>query len=231
MLYFNKHVYSCLAQGHLVLLDVKSDRYHILFPEDLSALVPKIAGLRDLINPSHIQSPKVADEIISCLFKQQLITCSPTEGKEVSSGLPIYSPDHDAGLEMDLDGSISLPHLAPVISATFFAACQKYGMTLEQSINAISKKKEPLVQLKFKEKVLRLTSIFHNIRPVVPIPRNCYLDSLALIQFLNFYDIKCELIFGVIADPFYAHCWVEWGGLCLNDRSDVPSSLVPILRV
>ena len=53
-------------------------------------------------------------------------------------------------------------------------------------------------------------------RRLVPINRNCLLDSLSLVRWLG----GGRLLFGVKLNPFAAHCWVQSGALILNDLTE-----------
>lgn len=231
MLYLKNHIYTCLSQGHLILLDTKKDQYHILEPQDLANLAHSLAGINDLINCRVESETKPPPALISWLKKNDLVTVSPCHGKAVHPGPPLISPDEEIGLEMTLDSFFSYRHLPLAGAAVTISFFRKYMFPLKYVLSSIKKRKQNKKPRVYCNDVIRLTSIFHNIRPILPFRRNCYLDSLALLEFLGYYDIQCDLVFGVLADPFYAHCWVEWNALCLNDRSDVPSALIPILRV
>lgn len=59
----------------------------------------------------------------------------------------------------------------------------------------------------------------------------CLFDSLALCHFLAGAGAGFELVFGVRAEPFAAHCWVEWSGSILNDEEEYCSAFTEIMRV
>jgi hypothetical protein len=57
------------------------------------------------------------------------------------------------------------------------------------------------------------------------------LDSLALLAFLRQRGLYADLVFGVIRQPFAAHCWVQARGVVLNDRLDRVAEFTPILVI
>jgi hypothetical protein len=59
----------------------------------------------------------------------------------------------------------------------------------------------------------------------------CLFDSLALIHFLAQYGLYPDWVFGVSADPFEAHCWVQAGQVVLNDTVERVSAFTPILTI
>lgn len=79
--------------------------------------------------------------------------------------------------------------------------------------------------------ILRRASIFQAARPLAPVPRICLLDALALIDWLAGAAAGAQLIFGVTAYPFGAHCWVQADDMLLGDAPDVVSRYAPILHL
>jgi hypothetical protein len=77
----------------------------------------------------------------------------------------------------------------------------------------------------------RLISIFRKLRPLFPRPYLCLFDSLALLEFLAGYDCLPHLVFGVVADPFEAHCWLQAGSVVLNDDLERTGQYKPIFTV
>ena len=63
-----------------------------------------------------------------------------------------------------------------------------------------------------------------------PIKRNCLLDTLAIDQWLGIPK-SVKIVFGVIANPFEAHCWAQSDRGVLNDSYDRVSRFEPILAV
>lgn len=59
----------------------------------------------------------------------------------------------------------------------------------------------------------------------------CLPRSLALATFLAKSGFAPEIVFAVRLGPFAAHCWVECGGLLMNDRYERVRQFRPILRL
>jgi hypothetical protein len=72
------------------------------------------------------------------------------------------------------------------------------------------------------------TATFLGMRKLLPIGRNCLLDSLALLRWLGAYRSGVALLFGVKLDPFAAHCWVQSSGLVLNDSVETVAAFTPV---
>lgn len=69
---------------------------------------------------------------------------------------------------------------------------------------------------------------FLSARKLVPIKRNCLLDSLSLLLWLGPRRSSLALLFGVKLDPFAAHCWVQTDDLVVNDRVETVAAFTPV---
>lgn len=74
----------------------------------------------------------------------------------------------------------------------------------------------------------RYAKQFLQARLNVPLGTRCLLDSIAMVKYLAGHRIHARLVFGVCADPFSAHCWVQSGSLILNDTVGNVSAHTPI---
>ena len=66
-------------------------------------------------------------------------------------------------------------------------------------------------------------------RALLPFAHSCLLDSLTLRALLARRGLWSEIVVGVQATPFKAHCWLESGGYALNDDPDMLGRFTPIL--
>lgn len=78
------------------------------------------------------------------------------------------------------------------------------------------------------EEVLAAADQFERSRSWTPIARNCLLDSLALDNWLARQGIVATLVFGIAAEPFQAHCWLQTRDALINDSYDHVSRFTPI---
>ncbi|MDP9085237.1 MAG: lasso peptide biosynthesis B2 protein, partial [Pseudomonadota bacterium] len=76
-----------------------------------------------------------------------------------------------------------------------------------------------------------LADAMHRARRWFPAQTLCLIDSIALHRRLRANAIDCALVIGVRDQPFAAHCWVEAGGVLLNDNLDTVGELTPIVRL
>lgn len=77
----------------------------------------------------------------------------------------------------------------------------------------------------------RLARRFSRCRTLLPFPALCLPDSLAFLRFAAARGHYPQLVFGVEAYPFSAHCWVQHDGVVLNDLTDHAALFSPILVV
>jgi len=71
------------------------------------------------------------------------------------------------------------------------------------------------------------SALYDVARRYSPFARSCLLDSLALDAWLGVG--ARQLIFGVTAEPFAAHCWLQTDRAILNDSYERVSRYTPIL--
>jgi hypothetical protein len=76
-----------------------------------------------------------------------------------------------------------------------------------------------------------LVGAFKILRPLYPRPYLCLFDSIALLEFLARYHMFPRIVFGVVADPFEAHCWLQEGTILINDDLERVSKYKPIMSL
>lgn len=74
-------------------------------------------------------------------------------------------------------------------------------------------------------------AVYHAVRHLAPVRRVCLLDSLALVDWLGEDLQAVQLVFGVTAYPFGAHCWVQTRHALLGDPPDTIGRYAPILHL
>ncbi|MDP3737525.1 MAG: lasso peptide biosynthesis B2 protein [Hyphomonadaceae bacterium] len=75
------------------------------------------------------------------------------------------------------------------------------------------------------------TAIYRKLRPWYPRGYLCLYDGLALIEFLARRKLFPAWVFGVQAQPFGAHCWVQQGDVLLNEATEYAGQFTPIMSV
>lgn len=77
----------------------------------------------------------------------------------------------------------------------------------------------------------RHTAIFRKLRPWYPRGYLCLFDALALVEFLARRRLFPTWVFGVQAQPFGAHCWIQAGDQLLNEGPEFANQFTPIMAV
>ncbi|MGB6449413.1 MAG: lasso peptide biosynthesis B2 protein, partial [Steroidobacteraceae bacterium] len=122
-------------------------------------------------------------------------------------------------------------------SALFLLACRRADIALRrQSFETVVsdveiRKRRGRADSPAPGRAVRLAAVFDALRPIYPRPYLCTFDSLALVHFLAYHRLHARWVFGVRADPFYAHCWVQYGDTLLNDAVERVLPLTPIMAV
>lgn len=70
---------------------------------------------------------------------------------------------------------------------------------------------------------------YQSARRYVPVDMSCLLDSLAMRRFLARRGLASNIVFGVNAEPFSAHAWLQAGDLALNESVSYARMHTPIL--
>lgn len=81
------------------------------------------------------------------------------------------------------------------------------------------------------ESIRRHTAIFRKLRPWYPRPYLCLWEALALVEFLARRRLYPLWVFGVQAQPFGAHCWIQVGDVLLNEGTEYAGQFTPIMAV
>lgn len=74
-----------------------------------------------------------------------------------------------------------------------------------------------------------MAQALEDIRTMATRHDQCLLRSLALMRWAASRGMALDLVFGVTARPFQAHCWVQHGDMVLNDSLDHVINFTPIL--
>jgi hypothetical protein len=216
-----------VAQNHCVFLDLKRDKYSAVALEHAA---PETA-LRDAL-------ARHRDALLGAGVLQ-----TSAEGGRVAL------PDRHLGIEGHVRGvqdarAFGLAgdeardlSITPWEIAVFFHACWRASRDLATKHVETIVERTRVDKARASDgardiaKIARLTRVFARLRPWYPRNYLCLYDSLALIKFLRAFDIHPTWIFGVQAQPFGAHCWVQQDGLLLNEGSEYAGQFTHIMSV
>lgn len=222
------HVHACFAANRTIFLDMKRGTYFGLDPEKTELLRH---ALDDAPTAEQVASP-IAAELIGL----GLLTTSRSASKTF---LPPAASAPEAPLLPLIDDQ---PNLSAARVLRFLMTCSAVAWRLkfrplDRSLAHLAHRKSRSTAGFIAEDVVLarardLTRAFLHLRPFAYAARNrCLLDSLALAEFLASYGIRATCVFGVRANPFEAHCWLQIGSHVVNETPEMAQRYAPILSV
>lgn len=233
--FLSKDCYVCNTQDYWIILSARRDKYSCVTHKSLLPIGNRLFGWRDQSTAGHFsQSGAEPDTLIDSLISKGIITANPSDGKPFAeSDSPaclraVISPEPDAASKHSF-----------FCVARLFLACAKIDWHLRnknlfRTLTGIESRRIRARSSAPTSDVIdasTLIAAFKDLRPLYPRPYLCLFDSLALLEFLASYRCFPQIVFGVIADPFQAHCWLQEGDAVLNDDFERISKYKPIVSM
>jgi hypothetical protein len=235
------HIFPCVTDDHVVLLDLDRDKYVGVAREQVSALARRVRGWPRLgITPpaggSEVQAiSSRAESVFAKMVAARMLTTDPDIGKEVQ---PVHvAPATEALVQPDLDWRPPIMFIDVVrfLLASILTSVSIRLLPLRSVMNGVMKRKAAGVAACGPVNVAvarRATEAFIRMRPLLFGAQDaCLYDSLALTRFLSFYGQYPVCVIGVQTAPFGAHCWVQDAGFVFNDEPEYVRRFTPILAV
>jgi hypothetical protein len=241
------HVYPCVTEDHVVLLDLERDKYVGVAREQMGGLAERVKGWPLIGNglagaggkdSTAALAPRAssgrAEGVLSKMLAAGMLTTDPAVGKEVQ---PLQMAAASAALiEPDLDWcpQVTFTDVARFLLAATITALTLRVLPIRQVVTRVMKRKlaarsNNCVDV---EVARRATEAFIRLRPLLFGAQDaCLFDSLALTRFLSYYGQYPSCVIGVQTGPFGAHCWVQDGSLVFNDAPENVRRFTPILAV
>ena len=222
------HVHACFAANRTIFLDMKRGTYFGLDPE-------KTELLRHALDDSSAVEPAAAP-IAAELIGMGLLTTSRSASKTF---LPPAASAPETSLLPLIDNRprVTAARVARFLATWSAVAFRLKFRPLERSLaHLANRKSRNTARFAADDAALEhardLTRTFLHLRPFAYAARNrCLLDSLTLAEFLASYGIRATCVFGVRANPFEAHCWLQIGSHVVNETPEMAQRYAPILSV
>ena len=204
-----------LVEERAVFLDVRSDRY-LALPADLEGPFNLALSRDGSIDPG---GPDVGRLVETGLFIVGDDRCSlrpvehrpPRRAPQESVRLPFRPADF-------LEAWMLVVHAGRVMKSLPLCAALAAPETKRLRSGEESHERD----------LHRLARRFQKARACMPSPLSCLPDSLALRRWLAHRGYASTLVMAVRFEPFAAHCWIERGGVVLNDTPERIASFVPV---
>jgi len=210
------HATLCVASGRLILLDVRQDRYSLL-PTALADPMRRWLS-EDALSP--LPAPLLR------LFQA---------GGVVRAGDPptVHTQEY-----IRIPQTLAAP--PPCLPTSAWRSASRVGAAvgrtwLELRLRPLEAILNRVTQRRIRgapagtDRLVKQSALYDAARRYSPFARSCLLDSLALDAWLAGGDCGRRLVFGVTAEPFGAHCWLQTPHAILNDSYERVSRYTPIL--
>lgn len=208
------HATACVASDKLFVLDLRRDRYFLVPAEIAREMLTWLEQRHSSAPP-----PAVARMLVKAQVQRESDQTATNALKD-----RVVIPDRltvvDAEVRRASTVGVARQLVATWLSLRIFPL---------NRVLASRQARPPLALPGNLQAALAAVASFDGSRPMVPIARNCLLDSLALDSWLARRGIGTQLVFGVVAEPFAAHCWLQTPEALLNDSYDHVSSFTPIV--
>jgi len=234
--FLSKDCFPCKMGGYWIILSASRDRYLCVAHEELASIAHRLGGWKCKASASnHPFAPEgEAGALIESLTSSGIITSDPMLGKPFAeSEYPM--PDS----QIESVGTIASTNVPFLWIARCFIACATVDWRLRT--NSFSRTLTSIERRRIRGEfsagnhgsasASRLVGAFKMLRPLYPRPYLCLFDSLALLEFLAGYHFFPHVVFGVVADPFEAHCWLQEGATIINDDLERVGKFKPILSM
>jgi hypothetical protein len=234
--FVRQQAFICQVRRHWIILDVHTDQYFCIPSRDFAALGCLIHGWRGDTHdaPSHFNDRTEDPEALAGQLVAKGILCESRDSARELSVSPIELPASILDAE---SVSISVAKLI-LYAPSFLLSCltadrRLRRRTFEYTVHSVRTPGSRYSRASSfdLQKAQTLVATFNALRLWYPRPYLCLFDSLALLGFLALHGLFPRWTFGVMADPFQAHCWLQEGSVLLNDTLARVSAYTPIMNV
>jgi len=215
-----ENVHWCDCGGRAVFLDLKADLYFCLPRESNSAF------LRATEDESRPRDP----ELLEPLIRRRLLVEVGTRAR-IQSPAAIEAPQSD--FATGPNDRIGLSNLVRAISSELWTARLLRRRTLYDVIESV-RRIEPIDRLIPRDEhrsIQRLVTASSTSAFFLRSHDRCLVRGLALHAACRRRGVATNLVLGVVAHPFTAHCWVQLGTSVLIGGYEQARLYTPILVV
>lgn len=230
------HVFVCLDGDHIVLLDVRNDRYLALEESKSRCLKTSIVGWP--VKAAGLQQTAVTvdetERVAQLLMSRELLVRDRAAGKEATP-VQIEKPSQGFAPDDYLDREpIGVRAVMAFVASVAIARYATRFWAFERLARRVRRRNEKHRRHGPADvhRLRALIAVFGRLRPFLFTSREaCLFESFALLEFLARHGVHANWVFGVQARPFAAHCWVQQNGVVVNDSVESAGGYTPIMVV
>jgi hypothetical protein len=223
------HVQCCLADNHILLLDLKRGRYFGVPDRAARELRRSVEGLPR--GPVAGEDTPRAAEVLEDLVSAGIVL-KGSDGLPKRKDAPLCAPKYPLIHGYDaVDAVVTARHTLRFIRACTSAYVLLRHFSLETLSRRLTRRASRLALTAPDDPRLRtLVAAFHRLRPFLYTSHDaCLFSSLAIHEFLALHGLRTQFVIGVAASPFKAHCWLQSGDTVVNDSPDHVWQYTPIM--
>lgn len=237
-LWLARHCHACLADEHLVFLDLRTGTYCGLAPREARAALMVLEcddTLRARRSP-HLSPPP---DVMQDLLANGLVTTDPERGKKLTALATERATREAMGTGDGTRPRIRLRDLwhflAALTGSALVLRLLPFRMVVWRERRRAARDEElqhARAAAPSLDDINRVVDQFLFLAPLFYSQRDrCLLNSLTLKRLLRRHGIAARWVFGVAADPFEAHCWLQVGDAVAGDTLMRIWRLTPIMIV
>jgi len=221
-----KDLSCCDVDGCMIFLDIAQDRYF------------KLTGHLEEAMRRFEAHEDVASTLLEDLTAAQILVEEPD--LKARATIANIQPPTCSAIEqpaMIAGHRLSAAIVFEVMAIIWSTRCQLKTRTLKAILDEASAYRDrktdanEIATLTVLEDLLQANWQFARARRYVPIEPICLLDSLSLLRFLSRRGLPANIVFGVMPEPFAAHCWVQVGDIVMNETLSDTRAHTPIRMV
>jgi hypothetical protein len=232
--FLSKDCFVCKTGGYWIILSAKRDRYLCVAHAELASIGDQLHGWWTGNGPVRPPSSDAeTDQLVESLTTNGIITRNPTIGKPFAQS-KCLTPEKRIGVAESASAHVPLSRTLRFLLACAKVDWQLRTQALSRNLARIERRRrrsESSGAIDNAPYAATLVAAFQKLRPIYPRSYLCLFDSLALLEFLAGYGLFPRVVFGVVADPFQAHCWLQEGSTVINDELERVGRYKPILSL
>lgn len=233
-LFLARHAFVCLANDHLVFLDLRRDKYVCLGREQsliIQPLLTECGIIEDSVVRCVVPSHSKTQSALQTLVESGLLVHDETSGKRaILAGTE--PPSTEVAVLDYTPTPVKFRHVRTFFSAAWLASMRLRWNPIERTVRHVERRKRTKrTAIDERSLIVEHTTAFRTLRRYYPRDYRCLFDSLTFVEFLAQYGIYSQWIFGVKLEPFGAHCWVQDGSTILNDTVANVRKYTPIMAI